>query len=150
IFRQLAAQQRLLRHAAFWLSALLAVYALSLGQIAAVPSFGWGHVAMYALWSAIGLAVVVAGQRQDSPQLRAGGLIWLGVTLVVSFAHGEHSLGPAPRGATLLIVGAALIAAALADQLLARRHELTPIALALVLASVGLGLAACVALLGAS
>jgi uncharacterized membrane protein len=150
LYQGLASRQLLLRAAGYWLSGAAAVYALSFGVLAAVPGFGWGHAAMYAVWSAIGLAVFTTGLLRSVGQVRAGGLVALGVTLVVAFVNGERSIDSDPRAATFFIVGAALLVAALADQLLPRRRGLTPVALGLVLGSVGIGLAAFVALLGGS
>lgn len=142
LYRGLAGSQRELRFTGWALAALAAVYALSLGILAAFSSFDWGHVAMFSVWSAIGLGLLLAALAREWQRVRAGALAWLAVTLVCSFATAEHLLGANARGATLLIVGAALLAAAVAEQL--------PVALALVLAEVAMGLPGFVALLGGS
>jgi Predicted membrane protein (DUF2339) len=147
-YGELAVSQRLLRLGGCWLAALAAIGALSQGVLAAVPGYDWGHVVMYALWSAIGLGVFTFALRRRAGQISAGGLVWLAVTVVAVFANGERSLGTQPRGVAFLVVGAAVLAAGLVEQLLPRRHELTPVALGLILASVGLGLAAVTTLFG--
>lgn len=138
LYKGLASNQRLVRAAGYWLAALAAVYAVSLGVLAAVSTFDWGHVAMFSVWSALGLGLLLVARGREWRQIRVGALAWLAITLVAGFATAEHLLGPHARGATLLIVGAALLAAAVAERL--------PVALALALAEVGAGLAAFVAL----
>ena len=140
LYRELAARQRELRGAGCTVAALAGVYALSLGVLAAVSSFDWGHVAMFSVWSGLGLGLLVVARARHWQRIRIGALAWLAITLVASFATAEQLLGPHARGATLLIVGAALLAAAIAEEL--------PVALALVLAELGMGLAGFVALLG--
>ncbi|HEX3453058.1 MAG TPA: DUF2339 domain-containing protein [Gaiellaceae bacterium] len=148
IFEELAACQRPLRIGAYWLAGLASVYAFSLGVLAPVPSFDWGHFAMYGMWAAVGLGLLVAGLLREALQFRVAGVAALGTTVVVAFVHGERSLAPDARSATFLVVGAAVLAAAMLDQLVTRRRSLGPVAFAFVLAGLGLGLAA-VAALGA-
>ena len=140
LYQWLACAQRELSATGYVAASLAAVYALSLGVLAAFSSFDWGHVAMFAVWSALGLGLLVAAHARGWRRLRIGALAWLAVTLVASFATAEHLLGSHARGATLLIVGAALLAAAVAERL--------PVALALVLVEIAVGLAGFVALLG--
>ena len=148
LYRGLDRSQREIRVAGFSLAALAGVYALSLGILAATSSFDWGHVAMFSVWSALGLGVVVAALVRGWRQLRVGALVWLGVTLAAGFVTGEHLMTPHARGTAFLVVGSALLAAAAAEQLLPRRDDLSPVALALVLGEIGIGLAAFVALVG--
>jgi len=148
LYRELARSQREIRVAGFSLAALAGVYALSLGILAATSSFGWGHVAMFSVWSALGLGVLVAALERGWRQLRFGALAWLGVTLVAAFATGEHLMTPDARGTAFLVVGATLLAAAAAEEMLPRRSDLSPAALALVLGEIGMGLAGFVALVG--
>ncbi len=150
IFEKLGACQRPLRAGAYWLAALASVYALSLGVLAAVPSFDWGHMAMYAVWSAVGLGLLLAGLVRELPRFRSAGVAALGITVVVPFVHGERSLAPDTRAATFLVVGAAVLAAAMLDQLVTRRRSLRPVAFGFVLAGLGLGLAAVLAALDAT
>ncbi len=117
-------------------------------MLAAVPSYDWGHVAMYTLWSAIGLGVFTFALRRQAGEICTGSLFWLAVTVVAVFANGESSLAANPRGVAFLVVGGTVLAAAFVEQLLGRRRGLTPVALALALASVGLGVGAITALLG--
>jgi uncharacterized membrane protein len=149
-YETLREDERVLRLGSGWAAGVAAVAALSVGLLAAVPSFDWGRVSMFSMWSAIGLGVLVAALRRQARQLRVGALSGLAVTLVGAFATGERLLGSHPRGVAFLVVGAALVAAALADQLVLRRRGLTPVAVGLVLADVGMGLAALVALFGGS
>jgi uncharacterized membrane protein len=150
IFEQLGACQRPLRTGAYRLAALASVYALSLGVLAAVPSFDWGHMAMYGLWAAVGLSILAAGLLRGSQQFRYAGVAALGITVVVAFVHGERSLAPDARAATFLVIGAAVLAAAMLDQLVTRRRSLGPVAFGFVLAGLGLGLAAVLAALDAT
>jgi uncharacterized membrane protein len=147
IFEELASRQRPLRIGAYWLAGLALVYALSLGVLAAVPSFDWGHFAMYGMWAAVGLGLLGAGLLREAPQFRAAGVAALGITVVVAFVHGERSLAPDARAATFLAIGAAVLAAAMLDQLVMRRRSLGPVAFGFVLAGLGLGLSAVVAAL---
>jgi uncharacterized membrane protein len=134
-----------------WASAATSVAALSVGVVSAIPSYDWGRVTMFVLWSALGLGVLVAALRRRAPQLVSGGVTALAVTLVVSFEVGERYLQATPGGVTFVVVGASVLLAALAVQLLPRRGEgLSPVALGFVLASVAMGLAAVVALFGGS
>lgn len=148
VYEDLEEDERALRLLGCWAGGVGSVAALSVGVLAAVPSFGWGQVAMYGLWSALGLGVLIAALRREAGQIRIGALVGLGVTLVVAFVNGERSIAPDPRAAVFFVVGTALLAAALADQLLPRRRGLSPVVLGLVLGSVGIGLAAFVVLLG--
>jgi hypothetical protein len=105
---------------------------------------------MFVVWSVLGLGVLVAALRRRAPELVPGAVTALGATLVVTFEVGEAYLQAAPRGIAFVVVGATVLLAALALQLLPRRDDLSPVALAFVLASVGMGLAAVVALFGGS
>jgi uncharacterized membrane protein len=129
-----------------WVAVAGAVASLSLGLLAAIPSYDWGHFAVYALWSALGLAVFAAALVRSASQIRIGAVVGLGVTGIAAFWQGEKAIGADARPVTFFVVGAALLAVALLDQLLPRRQGLKPVAFAFVLGSVGLGLGALVAL----
>jgi hypothetical protein len=90
---------------AYRLAGVSSVYALSPGVLAAVPSFDWGHMAMYGLWSAVGLGMLAVGLVREAEQFRSAGEAALGITVAVAFVHGERSLAPEARAATLLVVG---------------------------------------------
>ena len=129
-------EQALVRSVAIWLAGVLATYAASLGILGAFASFDWGHVAVAGLWSALGLAILVAGLVRESVQLRIGGLIWLGVSLIGIVGHGEKTVAPTPRAWSFAILGAALLVAGIGHQLLQQRLEvLDPVSAALVLVS---------------
>ena len=128
-----------------WTAAFTAVAALSVGIVAAVPSYDWGRVTMFALWSALGFGVLVAALRRRAPEIAHGGVAAVGITIAVSFVVGHRYLEATPRGMTFAIVGATALAAALVYQLLPRRTALAPVALGFTLASTAMGLAAVVA-----
>ena len=88
--------------------------------MAAIPSYDWGRVAMFVLWSALALGVLVAALRRRAPELALGADCALAITLVTAFAVGEHYLEPTPRGVAFGVVGATMLLAALAVQLLPR------------------------------
>jgi hypothetical protein len=115
VYEELAARQRLLREAAYWLSGLAAVYAVSFGVLAAIPGFGWRHAAMYAVWSAIGLGLFAIGFIRQVGKFRGGGLVGLGATVVAAIANGERALSADPRAAACLVGGVVLLAAALVE-----------------------------------
>src|SRR5258707_10652915 len=90
-------EQTLVRSTALWLASALATYAASLGILGAIASFDWGHVAVAGLWSALGLAILLAGLVRESAQLRIGGIAWFAVASIAIVGHGEESLTPTPR-----------------------------------------------------
>ena len=149
-YSQLAADERAGRLSFGWTAAGVSVAALSVGVVAAIPSYDWGRVAMFVLWSALALGVLVAALRRRAPELALGADCALGITLVTAFAVGERYLEPTPRGVAFVVVGATMLLAALAVQLLPPAEILMPAALGFELASVGMGLAAVVTLFGGS
>ena len=95
-------RQPLWRSIIGWTAAVSALYAASLVVLGLAewisdgdvrPAFEWGHVAVVALWGAVALAVLSFGHRWSIAQLRAAGLVWLGVTLA-------HALGFFPARST--------------------------------------------------
>ncbi len=149
-YSTLSADGRLIRLAFGWAAAATSVAALSVGVVAAIPSYDWGRVTMFVVWSVLGLGVLVAALRRRAPELVPGAVVALATTIVVTFEVGERYLQATPRGVAFVVVGATVLLAALALQLLPRRDDLSPVALGFVLASVGMGLAAVVALFGDS
>ena len=137
----------ILRDIGRWLAAVLLAYAASLVTLERFASFDWGHVAVAALWSALGLAILSAGIRRDATQLRVGGVIWLGTTAAATVAYAQR-MEPTPRAYALLIVAAAGYVTGLLYQLGRERSgALSPISACAALLSVGLGVEAVVTLL---
>jgi uncharacterized membrane protein len=135
--RAFAASQQGLRYASGWLGAVAGTYALSLAVLSLFASFDWGHVALAAIWSALGLAVLLAGLLRPSLHLRIAGWIWIGVSTAVVLIHAAVALAATPRSVSYLIVAAALLGAALAYQLLGRQRRLTELAALATVLSVG-------------
>jgi uncharacterized membrane protein len=130
-------EQTLIRSIAIWLAGILATYAASLGILGLFASFDWGHVALAGLWSTAGLGILFAGLFRESRQLRVGALVWLAVSTVAVVGHGEKVVATTPRAWSFAVLGAALLVAGIAHQLLQLRLEaLDPVSAALVLASV--------------
>jgi uncharacterized membrane protein len=135
--RAFAAVQQPLRATSVWLGGVVGTYALSLATLSLFASFDWGHVALAAIWSALGLAVLIAGLPRKAMQLVIGGWIWLAATTAIVLIHGAVALASTPRSVSYLIVAAALLGAALAYQLLGRERRLTEIAAVATVLSVG-------------
>lgn len=114
--RAFASAQELMSSIARWSAAVLATYTTSLGILALFTSFAWGHVAVAALLSALGLAIVLAGLHRTSFHLTLGGYAWLGATAGIVAINGEAELSVVPRSWSFLVVAAALTAAAHAYQ----------------------------------
>ena len=123
--RVLQGSQRRVRETALWSAGVLAAYAAGLALVQAI-GFGWGHVAVSAVWAATGLAIVAAGLIFRLRRLEGGGLIWLGVVGFKTFAFDVLTLGSTPLSTAALIVAACLFAAAVAVQLLRRPDVLAP------------------------
>jgi uncharacterized membrane protein len=135
--RAFAAAQRGLHYGSLWLGGVFGTYALSLAVLSLFSSFDWGHVALAAVWCALGLAVLLAGTLRRRTQLRIGGWIWLGATAALVSIHGAVALTSTPRSASYLVVAVALLEAALAYQLLGRQRRLTEIAAVATVLSIG-------------
>jgi uncharacterized membrane protein len=135
--RAFAAAQQGLRYGSLWLGGVFGTYALSLAVLSLFASFDWGHVALATVWSALGLAVLLAGTLRRWTQLRIGGWLWLGATTAVVSIHGAVALASTPRSASYVVVAAALLGAALAYQLLGRQRRLTEIAAVAAVLSIG-------------
>jgi uncharacterized membrane protein len=135
--RAFAAAQQGLRYGSLWLGGVFGTYALSLAVLSLFSSFDWGHVALAAVWSALGLAVLLAGTLRRWTQLRIGGWIWIGATTAIVSIHGAVALAATPRSTSYLVVAAALLGAALAYQLLGRQRRLAEIAAVATVLSIG-------------
>jgi uncharacterized membrane protein len=104
---RLAALGPKLRRAAAWIALAFAVYALSLGIVAVIPSFAWATVTLAGIWSAIGIAILAGGIRRDAAHLRAGALVWLLLTGLLAVEQALRVLDSTPRSWAFAIVGVA-------------------------------------------
>jgi len=118
--------QRLCRTLVGSTSALAGLYAASLGVLAIAEwiatdeveaAFEWGHVGVIALWSAAALGALAAGIRRSLGQLRAAGLIWLGVIVAQVVIHVAPNFDAHRRGIAFLVAAGSLLAGALLDRL---------------------------------
>ena len=113
-------------------------------------AFDWGQVGVVGLWGVTALAVLGAGHRLSRSELRMGGLVWLGVTLVHVYFYVSREVVGAPRGWAFLAAGAALLAGALIDRL-SRQDDLSLFSSAAgAVASIGLGVAGLDQLVGSA
>ena len=119
----LAYFERRVRAAALLLSGLLAVYAASLGLVAAL-GFASGHVAVSALWALAGTAVLYGGTRRRQLLVEQGAAIWLTLTFVKAFVYDPAKLDTPRTAYSWLCVGALVLAAGLIHQLVRRRRDL--------------------------
>jgi uncharacterized membrane protein len=102
--------QPLVRLTALALAALALVYAASLGLVAAIDSFGWAHVAVAALWSAVAVAAVAAGALSGRHALSTAGLVWVAACAGLA-AWDARTLDDVPAGWAWLVLGAGAVAA---------------------------------------
>jgi uncharacterized membrane protein len=114
-YRRLSPDTRLLRLATTWGTFVVAVAALSVGIVAAIPSFDWGRVAMFSMWSALGVGLVVAAFRRRAGEVRAGAVVGLVVTDLAAIWTGTALLSRDARAVSCLIAGSALLLVALAE-----------------------------------
>jgi uncharacterized membrane protein len=120
---------------------VLELFELGAGDVA--TWFDRGHVAVSAAWALVGLGVVVAGLLRRSRTVTIAGLVWLGVTLLKLGAYDAHELDARLRSWAFLAVGAGVLLAGYAYQLLGRRDEpLDLVAIAGSLVPLGLALSA--------
>ena len=97
-----------------WLACAFGTYALSLGVLSAMSSFGWAYVALAAIWMAIGLAIAAASFRRDSEQLRIGALIWIAATGCLALREALRMFDGSPRAFVFVAVGLAVIVVSMA------------------------------------
>jgi uncharacterized membrane protein len=131
-----------------WLAGIAAVYAASLGVLGLAQSvddapvdlaFERGHVLVTGLWGLVSLGLVLAGRRIDSVQLRVGGLLLAGATVVKASTFDVAVLDGDRRGIALLVATATVLATAFADELpRAEDGELSIPSALLAVPSVGL------------
>jgi len=140
--------QPVVRAALTCVAAVLGVYALSLAvlelfELGAGDVETWfdrGHVAVSATWALVGLAAVVAGLGRTKRPVTLAGLTWLGVTILKLGLYDARELDATLRSWSFLAVGACVLLAGYAYQLLGRRDE--PLGFVAVVGSlVPLGLA---------
>jgi uncharacterized membrane protein len=136
--RAFQAGQRYLRAGALWLASVASTYALSLAVLSLFTSFNWGHVALSAIWSTLGLAILFTGLRRKSRRLYNGALVWLGTAGLIVIAHGAHALAPTPRAASFIVVAAAFLVAAFGYQLFEQRDRLAELTAGATPLSLGL------------
>lgn len=146
------------RSIAGWSGSVAAVYAASLGLLGfsqwvfsgpVDDAFEWGHVGVTGLWGLVALALLTASIRLSQPELRFGGLVWLGAVLVEVFFFDGSELHGNPRGLAFLVVAATLLAGALLDRLTVRDPVSLFASAGYLLASIGLGVASVVQLVDA-
>jgi uncharacterized membrane protein len=113
--------QSVLRAASLWSAGVSVTYAASLGTLALFSSFGWGNVVLAALWSLVGLGILIAALRLGSQPARSGAIAWLGLTAAIVIVHDTGALTATQRSWAYLVVAAALFAAAIASQLMEER-----------------------------
>jgi len=138
----LAGRQPLVRAVALGASALAAVYAASLGLVAAFGSFEHAHIAVTALWSLAGLAALVVALLVRNDPARDAALAWLGVTLLKTLAFDlRHLPGNLHAYAFFFAGGALLLGGILVHVLDRRATTLLPEGVTAIVAALGLGLA---------
>jgi hypothetical protein len=89
-----------------WPAVALAVYALSLATLAVSPSFDWGHVALAAVWGALGLGALAVART------RTAGVVLLSVAGAFVATHASV-LTQTAAGASLAVAAASLLPAAI-------------------------------------
>ena len=107
--------RRELRLGATWLAGALLLYAASLGVLELfvwLADFDWGHVALAAMWSVVGLTLLEAGLRRPAADLQIASLTLLifavleaGVYDWVELPHTRAALALLPLAAALLAAG---------------------------------------------
>ena len=121
VFDRLRAAQPALRVAGLWSAATLALVTVSLAILelavrlgpAAALGFDRGQVGVDAVWAAVGLAAVWLGSRR-LPAVAAAGWVWLALTVAKVLAYDIDELVRPERSLALLIVGSAVLLAAVA------------------------------------
>ncbi|MGH3018653.1 MAG: DUF2339 domain-containing protein, partial [Gaiellaceae bacterium] len=110
--------------------------------------FERGHVAVSALWAAIGLALVETGMRRQRLALAIGGLAWTGAAVLKTVAFDEGELTSTRAAVAFLLVGAGALLAGFEYQRLGARRWgfLRPEAALAVVVSAVLGAVALVQL----
>jgi uncharacterized membrane protein len=154
---QLRRHQVAARTGACVVAAVLAAYAASLAVLELFQDvsiggdldsrFDWGHVAVSGMWSAAGLAAVLVAVWRRSAGALVFGFSWLGLTVAKVAGFDLLALGNTQYGITFLIVGVAVLAAAIAWQL-DNPYELRPTSVGGIVISLPPALAGALTLLG--
>jgi uncharacterized membrane protein len=114
---------------------LLGLYAASLAVMEAAQRLGSaelhakfqrGETLVSALWALVALALLAAGLRRRTKELRDGGLALLGLALAKLFLFDLSQLSSLTRAASFLAVGLALLAGGVLVQRVALRAKLPP------------------------
>ncbi|HTU13794.1 MAG TPA: DUF2339 domain-containing protein [Solirubrobacterales bacterium] len=88
-----------------------------------LPGTAQGQVIVSSLWALCGLTLIVAGLRRHRPNWRKAGLVLLVLSLVKITLYDLSSLSSAGRMISFILVGLALLAAALAYQWMSRQES---------------------------
>jgi uncharacterized membrane protein len=121
--------------------AILELFELGAGSVE--TWFDRGHVAVSAAWAVLGLAAVVAGLLREKRWLVISGLSWLGVTLLKLGLYDSEHLDERLRSWSFLAVGACVLLAAYAYELLGdRKKHLDLVSVVGSVVPLGLGLSA--------
>jgi uncharacterized membrane protein len=152
VLKALDGSQPLLRTAAGCLTALAAIYALSLATLALADwwlggdleyRFEVGHVGVSTVWALAGLAAALVGLRRRSDTALLAGAVWLSATVVKAILYDGPELSPDLRSASFLAVGACVLLAGYVVHLLDERGvQLSPLTFAAALVPLGLALSA--------
>jgi uncharacterized membrane protein len=126
--------------AVYALAALLVAYATSLAILELVAPFDWGHVAVTAAWSVVGLAAVLVALVRGSRITLWIAFGWLATTVVKVLAFDAVTLARTPYAISLLVVGGAVLLAGFAREQ-ASTTGLTAEGAASIIVSLGLLLA---------
>jgi uncharacterized membrane protein len=126
-------------------SALLTVYALSLGvlaffQLGGDPlRFAHAHAVVSGMWGLVGLLVLIVGLRRGLPALQTGALAWLGATLVKVLLFDTSQFGPTDRSYSFLAVALSVFLSGFLLQRLGSRSRRSDV-VAAIAATVSVGL----------
>jgi uncharacterized membrane protein len=97
-----------------WLACAFGTYALSLGVLSAMSSFGWAYVALAAIWMAIGLTIGAVGLWRASEQLWIGALVWIAATGSLALGEALRMFDGNPRAFVFVTVGLAVLIVSMA------------------------------------
>ena len=111
VLEAMRATQAELRFAFAWLAGLGALYAASLGLLELPGTFEWHQVAVTALIAFVPLALLVAGLLLPSRPVQLAAALGLGLALLKNIGFDLTRLDAPQRSWTMVVVGAALLAA---------------------------------------
>jgi hypothetical protein len=109
---------RIARHSAPWLAAVLAVESISLvilqifewaGRGSVKLEFQHGQTAVSAFWGMLGLIVLYAGLSRRAPRLRRAGFAIFAISLAKIFLYDLSQLSSVTRSLSFLAVGGVLL-----------------------------------------